>query len=136
MLYSNFIYITWDRFTVKKNYFVRNINMKFEETILIPNIIFELSQVTKVRNFLKFSSLRPDLKNFRGISREQVLVTDSSDIRKKIGHQFYGLFQRNFSRRNFWEFLKNNSPEIPEKFSVLGHQLYGFYGELNKRHSL
>ena len=26
--------------------------------------------------------------------------------------------------------------EIPEKYLGLGHQFYGFFGELNKRHSL
>jgi len=27
----------------------------------------------------------------------------------------------------------NASPEIPEKFLGLGHQVYGFFGKLNKR---
>ena len=40
---------------------------------------------------------------------------------------------RYFSQRNSWEFPQNTSPEIPEKFSGLGHQVYGFLGELNVR---
>ena len=42
-------------------------------------------------------------------------------------------FLRNFTPRKFWEFLLITSPEIPEKFLGLGHQVYGFLGELKKR---
>jgi len=32
--------------------------------------------------------------------------------------------------------LRNISLEIPEKFSGLGHQFFGLFGELNKGHRL
>jgi len=40
---------------------------------------------------------------------------------------------RNFVGTNSSEFLLITSPEIPEKFLVLGYQVYGFLGELNIR---
>jgi len=39
----------------------------------------------------------------------------------------------NFTPRNSWEILLITYPKIPEKFLVLGHQVYRFLGELNKR---
>jgi len=45
-------------------------------------------------------------------------------------------FLRNSLKFSLTEFLRisrNTSPEIPEKFLVLGHQVHGFLGELNKR---
>jgi len=35
--------------------------------------------------------------------------------------------------KNSSEFLRNASPEIPEKFLELGHHVYGFLGEFIKR---
>jgi len=35
----------------------------------------------------------------------------------------------NFSPQNSSEFLRNTSPEIPEKFLGLGHHVYEFLGE-------
>ena len=35
--------------------------------------------------------------------------------------------------KNSSEFLRNASPEIPEKFLELGHHVYGFLGEFMKR---
>ena len=57
-----------------------------------------------------------------------------------VGSQFWDSVSRisweilrNFSPRNSSEFLRNTSPEITEKFLGLGHYVYGFLGELNKR---
>ena len=85
------------------------------------------------------------LKNFRVISWEEVLVTDSSEIFMKfpgIGpnfERFFGnqsfetKFRENsweffmkFPPRNFWELLRNISLEISEKCSGLIHYFYGF----------
>ena len=41
-------------------------------------------------------------------------------------------FLWNFTPKNSWKILLNAYLEIPEKFLGLGHQVYGFLGELNK----
>ena len=100
----------------------------------------------KSEEFLQVLQFWPDL--LWGISKEQVLVTDSLEVLEKfsgIGPQFKS-FLRNFGKflrfslkffpRNSWEIFWNISMEIPEKYLGLGHQFYGFFGELNKRHSL
>jgi len=58
---------------------------------------------------------------------------------------FKGNLIRKLISTNSWEFLWNFTPrnsleifliaflEIPEKFLGLGHQVYGFLGELNKK---
>ena len=84
------------------------------------------AQVTKVRNYLQVLQFWwLALKNFREISREQVLVNDSSEILEKfpgISPQFERFF-RNYSfetylvSRNFWEFFQDFSQEITENFS-------------------
>ena len=64
------------------------------------------------------------------------MVTFFEDERFLWDHSFETQFReipRNFVGKNSSEFLRNTSPEIPEKFLVLGHQVHGFLGELNKR---
>ena len=77
---------------------------------------------------------------------QNLMLLTFSDIKRTLMHlflftnsaqrelvsilKFYGFFgELNFSWRNI-------SPEIPEKFSGLGHQFYGFFWEFNKRHNL
>jgi len=46
---------------------------------------------------------------------------------------FKGNLIKELVLRNSWEILLNASPEILEKFLGLGHQVYRFLGELNKK---
>ena len=114
----------------------------------MSNIHFDYSQLTKVRNFPRFSNRGDFLcrisKEFltnhflvlipRKISKNcQKLVPKMRDMgRIKVLRNSWEILQ-NYSQRNFWEFLRNTSLEIPEKFSGLGHQVYGFLGQINKR---
>ena len=72
------------------------------------------------------------LKNFQGISQESFPVTDSSKILEKfsrIGPQDERFLWDHSFETQFWEFLRNTSPKILEKFLELGHHAYGFLGE-------
>ena len=66
------------------------------------------------------------------VTRKSFPVTDSSEILEKfprIGPQDEGFLCDHSFETQFREFLRITSPEIPEKFLVLGHQVYGLLGE-------
>jgi len=64
-----------------------------------------------------------------------VLWNFSQEIPKKISGIFLQKFLR-ISLEFFLAYFLYISLEIPLKFSGLGHQFYGFFGELNQRHNL
>ena len=92
-----------------------------------------------MRNFPKFSKCGEFFWRISEEFLETFPVTDSSEILEKFPRidpqdKIFGKSQ--FSDSLFEKFLRispNISPEIPEKFLGLGHYVYGFLGELDKR---
>jgi len=86
-------------------------------------------------NFSRIISCNWFLRNSREIlqnwsTRREIFV--GSQCWDSVSRNFWEILQ-NFSQQNSSEFLRNTSKEIPEKFLGVGHQVYRFLGELNKR---
>ena len=87
------------------------------------------------RNFSRIISWNWLLGNFREIPqnwspRWEIFV--GSQFRDSVSRNSWEILW-NFSPQNSSELLGNTSLEIPEKFLGIGHHVYWFLGELNKR---
>ena len=102
-----------------------------KSTVKSQSSLWDQTQVTKVRNFPRFSN-RGD---FLWRISKKFLENHSSEILEKIfriGPQDERFLWDHSFETQFQKFLRN-SPEIPEKFLGLGYHVYRFLEEFMKR---